>query len=203
MKAGKRLLSVMLGFMMAGTLLGCQEKVITVADIQTESEYQVTYVEMKEIELKEVVEDDGKEVIAHCAVLIPYGYHESKEVPGMYVHERAPMESSNIYYSVASGEEGNGSGTLTKEQYKESIEAAYEAAGMPVELEITSFEETDMDGIPAYKIRSSYKSGENTILQLTYMILAKDTHTITYSQSKDDEMMADFEVAEGEIRLVK
>ena len=37
----------------------------------------------------------------------------------------------------------------------------------------------------------------------TYLVLAQDTYTITYSQSEDDELMADFEISDGIIKLVK
>ena len=57
--------------------------------------------------------------------------------------------------------------------------------------------------MPAYKIRSTYQLGDNTIQQLTYLVMAEDTYTITYSQADDDELMADFDVSDGEIRLVK
>ena len=46
-------------------------------------------------------------------------------------------------------------------------------------------------------------AGEHTIQQLTYLVLAEDTYTITYSQSQDDELMADFEISDGEIKLVR
>ncbi len=38
---------------------------------------------------------------------------------------------------------------------------------------------------------------------LAYLILADDTYTVTYSQMSDDELMADFEISDGEIRLVR
>ena len=57
--------------------------------------------------------------------------------------------------------------------------------------------------MPAYKIRSTYQLGDNTVQQLTYLVMAEDTYTITYSQADDDELMADFDVSDGEIRLVK
>ena len=60
-----------------------------------------------------------------------------------------------------------------------------------------------MEGIPAYKIRTTYKMMDNSIQQLTYLVLAQDTYTITYSQSEDDELMADFEISDGIIKLVK
>ena len=58
-------------------------------------------------------------------------------------------------------------------------------------------------GVPAYKIRSTYDTGENEIQQLTYLVLAEKTYTITYSQAEDDELIADFEVSDGKIKLVK
>ena len=41
------------------------------------------------------------------------------------------------------------------------------------------------------------------VQQLAYIIQARDTHIITYNQLSDDELLADFEISEGEIRLVK
>lgn len=204
--AGIKLRSAFLVFMITG-LLGisaCQREAITVADIQEDKEEAAQYIEMKEFELKEKEEESGREEIQYCVVLIPEGYHESGQIPGMYLHERAPLDSSNIYYTVS---EGNGGGqvseSLTEAEYKETIENAFREAGQDVELEIDSFEELDMDGVPAYKIRSCYETEGNKIQQLTYLVLADNTYTITYSQSEDDELMADFEISAGEIRLVK
>lgn len=183
---------------------GCQDKVITVADIQESEEQNAEYIEMKEFTLKEKEEESGRTEVQCCAVLIPSGYYESDDIPGMYLHERAPLDSSNVYYTVSEGSgDGIVSESLTKQQYIQAIEEAFDAEGRDISLEVDSFEEIDMDGVPAYKIRSSYDTGDNRIEQLTYLILAKDTYTITYSQSEDDELMADFEVSDGEIRLVK
>ena len=60
-----------------------------------------------------------------------------------------------------------------------------------------------MDGIPGYKIRSTYGMGDEAVEQLAYLILADETYTITYSQMADDELMADFEISDGQIRLVR
>lgn len=202
----KRWKALLAGLAVAGVagLCGCKEEVITVADIQSEDGEDTQYIEMKEFELKETEEDDGREEIRHCVVRIPEGYYQSEEIPGMYLHEKAPLDSSNIYYSCASGaEQGKVSDTLTGEEYKKSIEEAFQKRGQDVTLQISSFEELDMEGIPAYKIRSEYETEGNSIQQLTYLVLADNTYTITYSQSRDDELMADFEISEGEIRLVK
>lgn len=194
----------MLMVLAAFLLTGCAREAVTVAGIQSEDGESMEYIEMQEFELKEQEESTGEKV-RYCAVMIPAGYHESEEIQGMYVHERNPLDASNIYYTVSEGnEEGMVSGMLTKEAYQETMEKAYQEAGMEVALNIDSFEKIDMEGIPGYKIRSSYAVADGEeIEQLAYLILAEDTYTITYSQMWDDELMADFEISDGEIRLVR
>lgn len=200
----KRWVAVVMMAIMTMLFAGCQDKVVTVADVQQEEE-ETGYIEMKEFVLKEKEEDSHRENVNYCAVMIPAGYHESEEIPGMYLHERTPLDSSNIYYTVSEGnKEGLVSESLTKEDYQQVLEEAFEESGQEVSVAVESFEEIDMDGIPAFKIRSSYAMEDNnTIEQLTYLILAEDTYTVTYSQAEDDELMADFEISDGEIKLVK
>ena len=185
-------------------LTGCQERVITVAGIQSEDGQESGYIEMKEFQIKEPTRERGREEVSCCAVLIPVGYHESEEIPGMYIHERSPLDSSNIYYTVSEGSgEGRVSEELTKESYQELVEAAYKESGQEISLEIESFERIDMEGVSGYKVRSSSERDDEKMQQLTYLILGEDTYTITYSQMNDDELMADFEISDGEIRLVR
>lgn len=193
-----------LAFAAIAGLCGCREEVITVSGVHGDEKAAEQYIEMKEFELKERDPESGREKVRGCVVRIPAGYYESEEIPGMYLHEKTPLDSSNIYYSVAKGsEKGRVSDSLTEEEYRQTIENAFQDRGRKVELAITSFEELDMDGILGYKIRSEYESGEHRIQQLTYLVLAEDTYTITYSQSEDDELMADFEISDGEIKLVR
>lgn len=204
MKRNKK--AVLTGVLLAALLYvcGCEDKVVTVADIQEADDQAVEYIEMKEFTLKDKAKESDRAEVQCCAVLIPAGYYESQEIPGMYLHERAPLDSSNVYYTVSEGSgDGAVSDSLTKQQYIKAIEEAFDAAGQEVSLEVDSFEEIDMDGVPAYKIRSAYDTGDNKVEQLTYLILAQNTYTITYSQSEDDELMADFEISDGQIRLVK
>lgn len=194
---------LILGLLLVSLLTGCEQKVITVADIQSEDGQETEYIEMKEFELKtsQVQEEDS---VQYCALLIPAGYQPSEEIEGMYVHERSPLDSSNIYYTVSPGEEdGKVSDKLTGEIYEETIENAFAEEGWDVDLQVESFEEIDMEGVPAYKIRSTYQAGDGQIEQLTYLITADDTYTITYSQMADDQLMADFDISDGEIRLIR
>jgi len=189
---------------LAFVMCGCEEKIMTVSSVPSQEGQETEYIEMKEFQLKEKEADSDRENIKYCAVMIPAGYHESEEIQGMYLHEKAPLDSSNIYYTVSEGSrEGHVSEDLTEKEYKETIEKAFEESGQDGSLTVDSFEAVDMDGIPAYKIKSTYNSDGNTIQQLTYLVLAQDTYTITYSQSEDDELMADFEISDGTIKLVK
>ncbi|MCM1135251.1 MAG: hypothetical protein NC400_06700 [Clostridium sp.] len=195
---------VLMAFL-AGILMGCgQQEVITVADIQSEEGQKPEYIEMKEFELKEAKEETSGDKDGYCVVMIPAGYQESEEISGMYVHERNPLDSSNVYYTVSEGSgDGMVSAALTEADYRESIEAAYREAGQNVQLNIESFEKIDMEGIPGYKVRSNYEIDGEKIEQVAYMILADNTYTVTYSQMAGDELIADFEIYDGQIRLVR
>ena len=185
-------------------LTGCGEKVITVAGTWSEDGQESEYIEMKEFQIKEPETESGREEVSCCAVLIPAGYHESEEIPGMYIHERSPLDSSNIYYTVSEGSgDGNVSQELTKESYQKLVEEAYRESGQEISVTIESFERIDMEGVPGYKVCSTCKIDDDMMQQLAYMILGEDTYTITYSQMNDDELMADFEISDGEIRLVR
>lgn len=194
---------VIIGALLIALLTGCEQKVVTVADIQSEDGQETDYIEMKEFELKsgEVEEEDS---VRYCALLIPAGYQPSEEIEGMYVHERSPLDSSNIYYTVSPGDaDGKVSEKLTKEIYEKTIENAFLEEGWKIDLQIESFEEIDMEGVPGYKVRSTYKVEDGQIEQLTYLIMADDTYTITYSQMADDQLMADFDISGNEIRLIR
>ena len=201
-KWGRRGICVMTALMLLG-ICGCKKEVVTVTS-SLDGEEDAEYIEMKELELKEVPAANGREDVSYCAVMIPEGYHESEEVPGMYVQEMAPLDSSNIYYSSFDGTgDGYVSDSLTEKEYLKIMEDALEESGQEGSIQIESFEETSLDEVPAYKIRSTYQLGDNTVQQLTYLVMAEDTYTITYSQADDDELMADFDISDGEIRLVK
>lgn len=193
-----------LGLLMAGGLTGCAEEVVTVAGVQDPELTQDEYIIIEDFELKQEEEENDKEEIAYCAVMIPSGYVESDEVEGMYVHTLYPLDSSNIYYTVLEGtEDGAVPDELTAEAFEEELEAAYGQKGETVDVTVEEFVRNDMDGIPGYKIRSSFHTGNRDVQQLAYIIQAKETHVITYNQLSDDELLPDFEVSEGQIRLVK
>jgi hypothetical protein len=199
---------ILLPGLLALFLHGCAQEVVTVADIYTDereaTEYE--YIEIKELELKGTdTQEDSTGGIRHCVVAIPAGYVESKEIPGMYLHERNPLDASNVYYSVSplDGHEMDYQ-DLTASAYKQAVESAYEESGRDKpDLTVTSFEKQQLEGFPTYMIRTTFGEGDNRIEQLIYLIIADEVYTITYSQAADDELFADFKVSEGKISLVR
>lgn len=152
---------------------------------------------------KEVVDDAQVVLLDYCAVVIPADYVET-DIPGLYESVNAPFESSNIYYSISDGfKEGSIQKKLTKEDFARILTEKIKKEGQECSLEITDFQSDCFDGIPSYRIRSVYSYEDKTILQLMYIIAGERTCTVTYSQLSDDELMVDFEVEEGKIKVVK
>lgn len=191
-------------------ITACQKQVITVADMQAEGEEEPGYIQIEELELKDAADDSNEESdvqVRHCIVVIPGNYVESEDVPHMYLHERNPLDSSNIYYTISdSFGDGWVSEELTAKIYKQEIEAAYqEQNNGTMDLTVESFERQDIEGVPAYVIQTTcqIEDSENVIEQLIYLIRSDKTYTITYTQSADDELMAAFEVNGSRIKLVR
>ena len=198
----KRLLSVFLILIMVLMSACSGSEVITVKDDIRDGD-ETEYVKMDTFKLGDG--DDGSDIdIGYCAILIPSGFSESDTVPGMYISEHYPMESSNIYYTVSDpDEDGFVTDELTADSYEKSIENAHRTLGNVIDLKVDAFESTDIEGVPCYKIRTHYNDGDIDVQQLVYIIMASETHVITYSQSSDDELLYDFLNDEGEIKLVR
>lgn len=138
-----------------------------------------------------------------CTLILPEGYVPEAGRSGMYISQRHPVDSSNIYYVVSDSmdtellRESLQSGTYEKQAEKRFKEAY----GAEASLNSFVFEGTQIDGCPAYVIRLSCTADGMTMEQLIYMIVADRTYTVTYSQAADDERMDDFEKSAGTIRV--
>lgn len=201
MKRNNKLKIALVCILLSMVLVGCGQKYTTVADDITKNGEE--YLEIQRFEMKNS-KATGRENIGYCAILIPSDFSKKEDVEGMYVSSLYPLDSSNIYYTISDAA-GTGfiDGNLTKEQYEDTMEKAFKATGDVIDVSIDEFLVTDMKGIPCYKIRSHFNENNEQVQQLTYIIMASQTHTITYTQVSDDELMADFVNAEGEIKLVR
>lgn len=147
---------------------------------------------------KEVYNEEG------CTFLLPEGYIASDKIEGMYVSERRPVDSSNIYYSVSETADAEALGdALDSGSYKTEVEKRFkEAYGAEAVIGAYQMQKLTVDGCPAYKIELSCTLENMTMEQLIYIIPADRTYTITYSQSKDDERMEEFAQSAQTIRMV-
>lgn len=130
-----------------------------------------------------------------CSVVLPAGYLLSTEVEGLYLSERNPIDSSNIYYTVSDGtDSAELKKSLSDESYKEQMRKKYEATyGSAIQLTKFSYKETKVSGAPAFELSVQAKLEDMTLEQLILIVAADRTYTITYSQSADDERMAEFQ----------
>lgn len=139
-----------------------------------------------------------------CTVVLPDGYLPSGSVDGMYVSQRSPLDSSNIYYTVSDNLDTAAlDEMLDSEEYKRRMEEELkEEYGTEASVDNFSHTELEIDGCPAHKLEVSCQAGEARMEQLIYIIVADKTYTITYSQSADDEKMEEFKKSAGTIHVV-
>lgn len=158
----------------------------------------LTSAEVKRAYKKELYGDLG------CTLTLPDGYVPSGEIKGMYISERNPLDSSNIYYAVAEDVDTEAlNEMLGSDEYKERMEQKLkETYGQQAVIENFRYTGTDIDGCPAHKVELSCRSGDAEMEQLVYIIMADKVYTITYSQSADDERMDEFKKSAESIHIV-
>lgn len=158
----------------------------------------LTGAEVKRAYKKELYGDLG------CALTLPDGYVPSEEIKGMYISERNPLDSSNIYYAVSEDVDTEAlNEMLGSDEYKERMEQKLkEAYGQQAVIEAFRYTGTEIDGCPAHKVELSCQSGDDKMEQLVYIIVADKVYTITYSQSADDERMDEFKKSAESIHIV-
>lgn len=147
---------------------------------------------------------NGKYGDTGCTLILPEGYVPDQTRKGMYISERFPVDSSNIFYTVSEGIDTNSlRESLVSGKYEEKAKKRFEEAyGSNAVLNSCTFESSTVDGCPAYIIRLSVTADQMTMEQLIYMVVADKTYTVTYSQAVDDERMSDFEQSAKSIRVI-
>lgn len=196
--AGTLAILAICGIFAAKTVFAAEERIsITESDKGTAIQSNTDNEALK-VYKKEIYNDEG------CTVLLPEGYVSSESIKGLYISERRPVDSSNIYYSVSEGTD--------VEALRESLNSGYnkselgkkfkEAYGANAVIRSYQTEELKVNGCPAFKIKLSCELDDMTMEQLIYIIAADQTYTITYSQAADDGRMEEFEKSAQTIRMV-
>ena len=196
--AGAAAVLFMGGMFAANTVFAAEEVISADGGVSETLLHALTGAEAKNAYKKETYGDLG------CMVVLPDGYVPSETVKGMYVSERNPLDSSNIYYAVSENTDAEAlKQMLDSDEYKKRMEdKLMETYGS--EASVVSFRDTEMeiDGCPAYKVELACQTDDARMEQLIYIIVADKTYTITYSQSADDERMEEFEKSGETIRVV-
>lgn len=139
-----------------------------------------------------------------CTFILPAGYVPDRSRTGMYVSERNPVDSSNIYYKVSDTMDTEAlRKALDDGSYAKRAEKEFrEAYGAEAVLNACDIKNTQIDGCPSYTVRLSCTAGDMTLEQLICMVIADKAYTVTYSQAADDERMKDFEQSANTIRVI-
>ena len=186
------------GMFAVSTVFAAEQKAAADSGMSRTQLHALTGMEAKRAYKKEVYGDLG------CTVVLPDGYVPSGDVKGMYLAERNPLDSSNIYYTASENVDGEAlDQMLGSEEYKKRMEEKLkETYGEQAMVDRFQYTKTEVSNCPAHKVELSCKAGETEMEQLIYIIIADKVYTITYSQSADDERMEEFRKSAETIRLV-
>lgn len=191
-------LFALFGGLAANKVFAAEER-ISITDAESDTSIQAfCETEVLSVYKERVFYDTG------CTVILPAGYKASDSNKGMYVSERQPLDSSNVYYTISDHIDGKVLGNMImSDDNKHRMETKFkEAYGAEAVISSYKYEKTQIDGCPAYKIELSCNWQDMQMDQLIYIIAADKTYTITYSQASDDDRMQDFIESAKTIQVV-
>lgn len=195
---GTAVILTLCGTLAARTVFAAEERVSITSENSGTMLQALAGAEVMKVYKNSVYGDTG------CTVVLPAGYVPSESVKGMYLSEHHPLDSSNIYYTVSETVDTESlEQMITSDAYKDRMEQKFQKTyGTGASISSFAYSRVTIDGCPGYRIRLSCTVDDMQMDQLTYIITADQTYTITYSQSADDERMEAFEKSAETIRLV-
>lgn len=196
--AGTLVILSLCGTLAMNTVFAAEER-ISITSGNTDTALQAyADAEVLKVFKKDIYNDTG------CTVVLPAGYIAHQSIKGMYVSERNPVDSSNIYYTVTEDADAELlRASLEADEHRNKTERRFkDAYGAGAVMSSYKLEKTTVDGCPAYRIKLACTVDDMTMEQLIYIVVADKTYTITYSQASDDERMEEFEQSAKTIRMV-
>lgn len=141
----------------------------------------------KEADTEEYVNDESEELTC----VLPDGFKAYPEEEGLYVYKNFPKDSSTISYVISE----NDAPEITKESLKSDLEADYlDAYGDQVDITITEFKKTKIDGRKSLRIKMEYEFKGIAYEQLMCAIYnGADLHVLNFTQEKDGKWSEEFE----------
>ena len=133
---------------------------------------------------------------------VPENFAPLESNPNMYVTRRYSLDISNIYYQES--EVDYLLQLMTEDSYKEmALQDFKETYGMDVDLQIDSFQETKISGIPSFQIESRFSLEGITIEQTTYIVNADKTYLLVYTTTNEYDTGLAFADSKDSIRVKK
>ena len=133
---------------------------------------------------------------------VPENFAPLESNPNMYVTRRYSLDISNIYYQES--EVDYLLQLMTEDSYKEmALQDFKETYGMDVDLQIDSFQETKISGIPSFQIESRFSLEGITIEQTTYIVNADKTYMLVYTTTNEYDTGLAFADSKDSIRVKK
>lgn len=133
---------------------------------------------------------------------VPENFAPLESNPNMYVTRRYSLDISNIYYQES--EVDYLLQLMTEDSYKEmALQDFKETYGMDVDLQIDSFQETKISGIPSFQIESRFDLEGITIEQTTYIVNADKTYMLVYTTTNEYDTGLAFADSQDSIRVKK
>lgn len=133
---------------------------------------------------------------------VPENFAPLESNPNMYVTRRYSLDISNIYYQES--EVDYLLQLMTEDSYKEmALQDFKETYGMDVDLQIDSFQETKISGIPSFLIESRFDLEGITIEQTTYIVNADKTYMLVYTTTNEYDTGLAFADSQDSIRVKK
>ena len=133
---------------------------------------------------------------------VPENFAPLESNPNMYVTRRYSLDISNIYYQES--EVDYLLQLMTEDSYKEmALQDFKETYGMDVDLQIDSFQETKISGIPSFQIESRFDLEGITIEQTTYIVNADKTYLLVYTTTNEYDTGLAFADSKDSIRVKK
>ena len=133
---------------------------------------------------------------------VPENFAPLESNPNMYVTRRYSLDISNIYYQES--EVDYLLQLMTEDSYKEmALQDFKETYGMDVDLQIDSFQETKISGIPSFQIESRFSLEGITIEQTTYIVNADKTYLLVYTTTNEYDIGLAIADSKDSIRVKK
>lgn len=133
---------------------------------------------------------------------VPENFAPLESNPNMYVTRKYSLDISNIYYQES--EVDYLLQLMTEDSYKEmALQDFKETYGMDVDLQIDSFQETKISGIPSFQIESRFDLEGITIEQTTYIVNADKTYMLVYTTTNEYDTGLAFADSKDSIRVKK